>query len=239
MFCRGIDTTQAGLSWASGLIHLLAKYKREATVIDEACNALLDSIPFANSKAGEKLLALFQQLEISREDLLIGMEATGHSWPSVYRYLIEQEFKVKGIKIPSRLWHFERCASGRQRMTGRTVLSSLRLCASGSSPPRTRQRGIVALRQLSRYRLALVDTCGDCKRRIIALLDQVFPEYGTLFSDAFGVTSKEVLSQYPTLENMLSVSIRKLTTLLGKASHGRFEKEKAEQLKAVAVVPLE
>ena len=80
---------------------------------------------------------------------------------------------------------------------------------------------------------------GNCKRRIIALLDQVFPEYGTLFSDAFGVTSKEVLSQYPTLENMLSVSIRKLTTLLGKASHGRFEKEKAEQLKAVAVVPLE
>lgn len=36
---------------------------------------------------------------------------------------------------------------------------------------------IVALRQLSWYRLALVDTCGDCKRRVIALLDQVFPEY--------------------------------------------------------------
>ena len=93
---------------------------------------------------------------------------------------------------------------------------------------------IVALRQLSRYRLALVDACGDCKRRVIALLDQVFPEYDTLFSDTFGVTSKEVLSQYPTPEDLLSVSTRKLSALLEKASHGQFGKEKAEQLKAAA-----
>ena len=33
--------------------------------------------------------------------------------------------------------------------------------------------------------------CGDCKRRVIALLDQVFPEYDKLFSDTFGSTSKE------------------------------------------------
>lgn len=52
---------------------------------------------------------------------------------------------------------------------------------------------IVAMRQLSRYRLALVDSCGDCKRRVIALLDQVFPEYDSLFSDTFGVASREIL----------------------------------------------
>ena len=93
---------------------------------------------------------------------------------------------------------------------------------------------IIAMRQLSRYRLALVDNCGDCKRRVIALLDQVFPEYDSLFSDTFGVTSKEVLAKYPTPEDMLSVSTGKLTNLLGKASHGRFGKQKAEQLKSMA-----
>ena len=93
---------------------------------------------------------------------------------------------------------------------------------------------IVAMRQLSRYRLALVDSCGDCKRRVIALLDQVFPEYDSLFSDTFGVTSKEVLSQYPTPEDMLSVTTKKLTSLLEKASRGRFGKEKAEQLQSAA-----
>lgn len=96
------------------------------------------------------------------------------------------------------------------------------------------EENLVALRQLSRYRLALVDSCGDCKRRVIALLDQVFPEYDKLFSDTFGVTSKEILVKYPTPENMLAVSTRKLTTLLAKASRGKFGEEKAKNLKAVA-----
>ena len=52
MFYCGIDTAQAGLSWASGPIHLLAKYKHEATVIDQAGAAVLESISFANSKRG-------------------------------------------------------------------------------------------------------------------------------------------------------------------------------------------
>lgn len=39
----------------------IAKYKHEATVIDEAGTALLDSISFTNSTEGcEKLLALFE-----------------------------------------------------------------------------------------------------------------------------------------------------------------------------------
>ena len=40
--------------------------------------------------------------------------------------------------------------------------------------------------------------------------------------------------KYPTPEDLLSVSTRKLTKLLGKASRGRCGKGKAEQLKAAA-----
>lgn len=87
---------------------------------------------------------------------------------------------------------------------------------------------------LSQYRLALVDCCGDCKRQVIGLLDQVFPEYDKLFSDTFGVTSQELLSKYPTPEDMLTVSTRKLTNLLNKSSKGRFDQDKAKQLKAAA-----
>ena len=96
------------------------------------------------------------------------------------------------------------------------------------------EEGVVALRQLSRYRLALVDSCGDCKRRVIALLDQVFPEYSKFFSDTFGITSKEVLLNYPTPEDMLTVSTDELATLLSNASRGRFKKDKAEKLQALA-----
>ena len=91
-----------------------------------------------------------------------------------------------------------------------------------------------ALRQLCRYRFALVDGCSDWKRKVIALLDQVFPEYSSLFSDTFGVASCDVLLAYPTPEDILAVSGEKLTELLKKASHGRFSSDKAEQLKQAA-----
>lgn len=88
------------------------------------------------------------------------------------------------------------------------------------------EEAVVALRQLSRYRLALVDTCGDCKRRIISLLDQVFPEYNRLFSDTFGATSKEVLAKYPTPEDLLAVSPEKLANMLEKSATDDLVKKK-------------
>lgn len=213
----------------------IAKYKHEATVIDEAGAALLDSISFPNSKEGcEKLLALFRRLDIPQEDLLIGMEATGHYWLSVYGYLLEQGFEVKVINpIQSEAFRKMYIRQTKNDRKDSFIIAQIMRFGQFSATDLS-EEVIVALRQLSRYRLSLVDACGDCKRRIIALLDQVFPEYDALFSDTFGVTSKEVLTRYPTPEDLLSVSTRKLSNLLEKASRGRFGKKKAEQLKAAA-----
>jgi len=82
--------------------------------------------------------------------------------------------------------------------------------------------------------LSLVDECSDWKRKVIALLDQVFPEYSSLFSDTFGVTSTELLLKYPTPEDMLAVSTKKLTSLLEKSSRGRFKAVKANEIKDCA-----
>ena len=213
----------------------IAKYKHEATVIDEAGTALPDSISFANSKEGcEKLLALFERLGVSNDGLLIGMEATGHYWLSVYGYLLEQGFEIKVIN-PIQSEAFRKMYIRQTKNDRKDSFIIAQIMRFGQfSTTSLSEETIVALRQLSRYRLALVDTWGDCKRRVIALLDQVFPEYDALFSDTFGVTSKEVLSQYPTPEDLLTVSTRKLSNLLEKTSHGRLGKEKAEQLKAAA-----
>lgn len=213
----------------------IAKYKHEATVIDESGKALLDSISFSNTKEGcEKLLSLFERLSISKEELLIGMEATGHYWLSVHAFLIELEYEVKVIN-PIQSEAFRKMYIRQTKNDSKDSFIIAQIMRFGQfSTTSMSEEVIVAMRQLSRYRLALVDACGDCKRRVIALLDQVFPEYSSLFSDIFGVTSKEILSQYPTPEDMLTVSTRKLTNLLEKASRGRFGKEKAEQLKSVA-----
>lgn len=213
----------------------IAKYKHEATVIESTGQALLDSISFTNSKEGcEKLLSLFQRLGVVREDVLVGMEATGHYWLSVYSYLMEQGYEVKVIN-PLQSEAFRKMYIRQTKNDSKDSFIIAQIMRSGQFSATTlSEENIVALRQLSRYRLALVDACGDCKRRVIALLDQVFPEYDALFSDTFSVASKGVLLKYPTPEDMLTVSTRKLAGLLSKASKGRPGEEKARELKDAA-----
>ena len=213
----------------------IAKNKHEATVIDSAGKSLLDSLSFSNSREGcEKLLELFQRLGVVREDVLVGMEATGHYWLSVYSYLVDLGYDVKVIN-PIQSEAFRKMYIRQTKNDSKDSFIIAQIMRFGQFSATTlSEENLVALRQLSRYRLALVDTCGDCKRRVIALLDQVFPEYDALFSDTFGVTSKEVLLEYPTPEDMLTVSTQKLAGLLSKSSKGRLGEEKARELKEAA-----
>lgn len=213
----------------------IAKHKHEASVIDSDGKALIDSISFSNTKDGcEKITAIFEKLGASVSDVVIGMEATGHYWLSVYTFFVELGFSVKVINpIQSEAFRKMYIRQTKNDSVDSFIIAQIMRFGEYSSSGLA-EENIIALRQLSRYRLALVDACGDCKRRVIALLDQVFPEYDSLFSDTFGKTSEEILLSCPTPEELLEVSTRKLTNILSKASHGRFGKEKANELKAAA-----
>jgi len=213
----------------------IAKNKHEASLIDVSGKPLFDSISFSNSKEGcEKLLALFERFQIDKDDVVIGMEATGHYWLSVHAFFFELSYDVKVIN-PIQSEAFRKMYIRQTKNDSKDSHIIAQIMRFGQfSATNLSEESVVALRQLSRYRLALVDSCGDCKRRVIALLDQVFPEYGKFFSDTFGVASKEVLLNYPTPEDMLTVSSDELTRLLKKASRGRFKEAKAEELQSLA-----
>lgn len=112
----------------------IAKYKHEASVIDINGKALIDSISFTNDKQGcEKVLTVLGKLEIAPADIIIGMEATGHYWISVYTFFLELGYTVKVINpISPKL--SEKCISVRSRMTPKIHISSLRLCVSENTP---------------------------------------------------------------------------------------------------------
>lgn len=213
----------------------IAKHKHEASVIDSNGKALLDSISFVKNKEGcEKLLALFGKLNIGCNSVIIGMEATGHYWLSVYEFLTELGYDVKVIN-PIQSEAFRKMYIRQTKTDSKDSYIIAQIMRFGEYSSTTlADENIIALRQLSRYRLALVDSCSDCKRRIVALLDQVFPEYDDLFSDTFGATSKELLLNCQTPEDFLAISTTKLTNLLDKKSKGHFKKGKAVELKSVA-----
>jgi transposase len=213
----------------------IAKHNHEASIIDQTGNSLCESISFSNTQKGcEKLLSLLERFNITRNSAIVGMEATGHYWLSVYSYLLELGYDLKVIN-PIQSDSFRNMYIRQTKTDSKDAFIIAQIMRFGQfSSTSLSNETILALRQLSRYRLSLVDECSDCKRKVICLLDQVFPEYAAMFSDTFGVTSKEVLLKYPTPEDMLEVSSAKLSRLLSKVSRGRFNTEKAEKLKSAA-----
>ena len=104
-------------------------------------------------------------------------------------------------------------------------------------PSRVPQDKLLALRELCRNRYYLVDRASDLKRKITALLDQVFPEFETQFSTIFGKAALAVLKQYPTAEKMGRAQLGKLTQLLQTARNGRFGEWKARSSRVCWMAP--
>ncbi len=93
---------------------------------------------------------------------------------------------------------------------------------------------LFSLRTLTRFRTYLVESISDLKRKVACVLEQVFPEYQSIFSDIFGKTSKESLLQFSSPIEFELVSSQTLAGLLAKLSRKQVDSAKAEQLKAAA-----
>ena len=213
----------------------IAKNNHEASLIDNNGKLLDKSVSFSNSQAGcTKFIALLEKFNVDSSNVVIGMEATGHYWISLYSYLIDLGYVVNVIN-PIQSDAFRKMYIRQTKNDSKDSFIIAQIMRFGEfSSTSLANEDIMALRQLSRYRLALVDECSDWKRKCIALLDQVFPEYSKLFSDTFGVASKELLSKYPTPEDMLAVDTDTLSGLLLKASKGRLGTLKASEIKESA-----
>lgn len=89
---------------------------------------------------------------------------------------------------------------------------------------------LLSLRNLTRFRSYLVSSVGDLKRKSIALLDQVFSEYESTFSDIFGKTSKEILRNLSSPSDFEDLSCDKLNSILENIRDKNFAKMKINQL---------
>jgi transposase len=213
----------------------IAKRTHEAAIIDDRGNKLCKPFSFPNTAEGcEKILDILSAHDISVENVVVAMEATGQYWLSVYSFFFEHGYDVKVLN-PIQTESF-RGINIRKCKTD--IIDSINIAElirfgkyTSSAVP---DESTFAIKNLSRYRLYLVDACADLKKKAICLLDQVFPEYADLFSDIFGAASRELLLKFSTPEEFSTVSTVKLANFIDKASNGRLGREKAEQVKQAA-----
>ncbi len=210
----------------------IGKRHHVAVTLDVNGQQVGKALRFGNDEAGfTRLLDLLADLD---EIALIGLEATGHYWLALYTALMAAGYDL--VVLNALQIHAYRKSGIRKRKNDRYdaywIADYIRL---SQQPQQSQpQPELVQLRELTRFRASLTNQIGDCKRKVISILDRVFPEYETLFSNVFIQTSRRLLSEALTPDEFADFDLTELAHLLAQTSRGRHGQAKAEEIQALA-----
>jgi transposase len=214
----------------------IGKRTHEAVILDDAGEQHGKALRFANTRVGaEELLARLQEVDSPGA---CALEATGHYWLALYAFLRQAGLEV--IVLNPLQTDAYRDSFLRKTKTDRRdswIIADLVRIGRGRAAL-VPDRAILQLRELTRFRFSLVDQIADLKRKLLSVLDRVFPEYETLFSDVFRKSSRALLAQATTAEEIAAFDLGELTALLDQSSRGRFGEAKAREIKALAAQSL-
>lgn len=213
----------------------VAKVNHLAAVVNHATGEVLVK-PFAFKNTAEGFNQLLNVIpNVPKDQLLIGMEATGHYMNALIRFLLDHQIPMALIN-PIQTDAIRN--SGIRKTKTDKVDTFLIIQALSLIKPRLfteRDWALLELKLLCRHRFHLVQSQSSLKRQLIGCLDQVFPEYATFFSSGPHIlTSYELLKRYSTPIEILNASKSTLVRLLTKTSKSHFKADKVDQLRSLA-----
>lgn len=204
-----------------------------ACVLDDTHTA--KPIQFSSLGSGyEKLLEYFTKHEVTTEGSIIGLEATGHYWLTLFQKLKADGWKVFVLN-PLQVQSFrnEKIRGSKTDELDSELIAKVLKFGVGKETAMPSEE-LFQLKQLTRFRWDLVQRISSIKLEVISVLDTVFPEYETVFKGLFGKTSLMVLSEYTLPDEIASLDVEKLTALLEKNSRKKFGRNHAEKLQQTA-----
>ncbi|TYV00795.1 IS110 family transposase [Listeria monocytogenes] len=155
-----------------------------ASILTSEGTVVLKGFSFPNTTEGAKrLLEKLHTFSSVSDQFAIGLEATGHYWLVFFSFLQDSDLLVYVLN-PIQTDGWRKGTEIRKRKTDiiDSVLIADLIRYGSFVETSLSDESLFSLKQLSRYRTYLATTAGDFKRKIIAVLDQVFPEYATVFS---------------------------------------------------------
>lgn len=212
----------------------IGKNSHVACVLN-AENTFSRHLHFSSLRPGfEKLLTFLASQSCTKDETIIGCEATGHYWLTLFEKLKGEGFTVFVLN-PLQVHSFRNESIRGLKTDDRDcelIATVLRFGVGVSAE--MPDESLYQLRELSRFRHDLVRQISSIKLNVLSVLDRSFPEYPTLFNNVFGLTSIAVLKQYSTPDTIADLDIVKLTTMLEAHSRKRFSRSHAEKLQAHA-----
>ena len=190
----------------------VAKRKHAIALLDERGQPVHRPFTIDNTRAGfDQLLQALTQLP---GPVLIGLEATGHYWWALYEDLTQHDHPV--VVLNALQVHAFRKSGVRKVKSDRTdaswIAEFLRFSQPAPAQPTTPL--LLQLKEVSRFRYHLTEQIGASKRKLLSIWDRVFPEYETLFSSVFLTSSRQLLTQAASAQELATFDLAELTDLL-------------------------
>lgn len=217
MYCCGID---------------VAKRKHMAAILSAEGQVIQAPLSVANTRAGFDQLR--QALATLGGPVTIGLEATGHYWLALYDDLTRQGYPVV-VFNPLQIHAFRKSGVRKVKNDRSDAVWIAEYLRFGGHPPTSPTLPVwLQLKELSRFRFHLSDQIGDGKRKLLSVLDRVFPEYETAFSSVFLAASRRLLAAAASAHEIAEFDLAELAQLLQSASRGRFGQAQAEIVQNLA-----
>jgi transposase len=210
----------------------IAKRTHEACFMGQDGRQIGKARRFHNTRPGVR--ALLDDLQQLREPATIGLEATGHYWLALHDALERAGHTVQVLN-PLQTHAYRKTTIRKvksDRKDAWLIADVVRIGRGRAAyvPDET----ILQLRELTRFRWGLVDQIGDAKRRALSVLDRVFPEYESLFSDVFIKSSRALLQRATTAAEFADADLAELASVLKQTSRNRLGMERAEAVQTAA-----
>jgi hypothetical protein len=163
-------------------------------------------------------LAYLAQHNCQQTDTIIGLEATGHYWLTLFEKLKRDGYTVyvlNPLQVDS--YRNENIRGAKTDEIDCQLIAKIIRFGSGKSTNLPKEE-LFVLRELCRFRADIRKRTTTLKLKILAILDQVFPEYQSVFPDIFCKTAQELLKEYQTAEMIAEEDLEKLTKVYKRTS---------------------
>lgn len=209
----------------------IAKYTHYASVVIKKSGKLVKTgIKIQNTRFGfESFVEQIKEWEPN--EVMIGMEPTGHYWKVINSWLLENGYKTVLVNP----YHVKLHKELHNNMNNKNDIKDSQIIAKIVSREEfltvtTVEKKYDELREFSLARDGLIKDLGRKKTQLKALFDQFLPEFSSCFSDLTGKTSIALLETFSIAGLTNKAHKTKKINLITKVSRGAIRKEKAEKI---------
>ena len=217
----------------------IAKNVHWAGIILPNGKEIKKSFSFHNNKKGfESLVETVKNIltMLNFEKAIIGMEPTGHYWKSCARYLKKIEWikvvTVNPFHVKNSKEFDDNCQTKNDK---KDCITIARLIKDARFFEPYLPEGVWAeLRNLSNTRAELIRKQNAVKCRLVATIDEYFPEYTRVFKKILSRTSEEILKKCPFPEDIKSLGKEELLKHIKKSVKRGYSKKQVEEIYKLA-----